>query len=217
MRRSTLALLLVLTALFPTRLAWSQTYAPFPQLDDVREWLWKNHPNAITGDSGVNAAIVVIDTNAHFVKGMAFRLADSELAVWQGAVARAISFQDDTVSKNLLGACADRASASRPAARPICVQDGARVQTIDGLRFLASRDVDVLKRDAASKRFGPDATNGAVVVATDTATFERYKSVGATSASLISFEGRRIRRRADGESVVITVLMLRATSKGPER
>ena len=88
---------------------------------------------------------------------------------------RAISFQYDAISKNLLVTCADRAAASPPATRPICVQDGARVQTIDGLR-----------------------------------------SVWATSANFVSFERRRIRRRADGQPVVITVVMLRGMSKGPE-
>jgi hypothetical protein len=215
MKRSTLLLSLLFTALLPLRPARSQATASFPELDELHGWLAQHQPNFATGDSGVNGAIIVIDTNAHYVKSIAFRLGASELASWQGAIARAIELQDDTVSTNLLAGCSDRALASPPVKRPTCVQDGARVQGFDHLQLLASRSVEVLKSEAAVKRFGPNAANGAVVATTEAVTFERFKSLGATSANFVSFEGRRIRRDSDGRPVVITVLMLRGTSKEP--
>jgi hypothetical protein len=215
MKRKTLVLVLsALAALVPLRPAQSQTTAPFPEIDELRAWLDDHHPSLTRGDSGVNAAVVVIDTSAHYVRSIVFRLGAGELPTWQGAVQRALSFQDDTVSRNLLAACVGSAPTNLPTTRPICVQDGARVHAVDYLRFLAGRDIDILKSDAALKRFGPDAAQGAVVVTTDTAAFERFKSLGATPANFVSFEGRRIRRPADGEPVVITVLMLSGTLKG---
>lgn len=125
-----------------------------------------------------------------------------------------LGLQDDTVSKNLVADCVSSRTQRPAATHAVCVLDGVRVRVVDGLRFLTSRDIDVLKGEAASKGFGPDAVNGAVLVTTDTAALGRFESLGATSANFVAFEGRRIRRRADGQPVVITVLMLRGTSKG---
>lgn len=206
----------LLAALLPLRAVIAQTEGSFPEMDVLRAWLQTHHPQLISGDSALNAAVVVVDTNGHYVKSTAFRLSASELEAWGGGVERNVSFQDDTVSKNLVDACI-KSRTERPPVNAVCILDGARVPAVDGLRFLASRDVEVLRGEAASKRFGPDAAKGAVLVTTDTIAAARFASVGATSANFVAFEGRRIRRRADGAPVVITILMLRGTSNGAER
>ena len=209
MTRTKLLFLLLLATLRPFRTAMSQTEAAFPDMDELRAWLKEHHPQIVSGESGlVNAAVIVIDTNAHYVRSIAYRLTAVELADMSGAATRGAGFEDDAVSKNLLNVCfAGGEKSTGP--RPICVLDGSRVPVIDALRFLATRDVDVLKSDAAVKRFGTDGVNGAVIAATDTAALARFKSVGATPENFMSFEERRIRRNADGLPVIITVLMLR--------
>jgi hypothetical protein len=215
MKTPRLLSLLLFAALVSSRGVMAQTAPTFPELDDLRAWLQAQHPSLIAGDSGLNAAVVVIDTTGRYVRSSAFRLEARALSDWGAGVAHSVSLQDDTLSKRLFTACFDGPREGPPSARPVCILDGARVRAVDGMRFLTSRDIDVLKGEAATSRFGPDAASGAVVVTTDSVALARFKSVGATPENFVSFEGRRIRRRADGQPVIITVLMLRGTPKPP--
>jgi hypothetical protein len=50
-----------------------------------------------------------------------------------------------------------------------------------------------------------------VIVTTDSSALGYYTRLGATPASFVQYLSQHIRRRADGQPVVITVLMLRGT------
>lgn len=208
MRLTQLAASLVVASALPIRTAVAQT-ASMPELDQTRAWLQVHQPRMISGDSGVNAAIVIVDTAAQYVRSTAFRLSAAELDALQAGVAKAVSLNGDTASTNLISACVRSKKDAPPAHPPICVLDSLRVQDIAGLRFFASRKLEVLKREDAIKRYGADASNGAVVVTTDVAALDRYTKLGAAPENFVSFQTHRTIRRADRASVVITVLMLR--------
>jgi hypothetical protein len=186
----------------------SQAQARFPEMDEVRAWIQEHQPKLATGDSGMNAAIIVIDTNAKYLKSVAFRLSERELATMD-PMTHAVTIQDDAAIKNILYSCVRTEKEGPAPTKPMCMLDGVRVAAIDNVRFMTGRDLQVMKADSAVRRFGPDAVHGAVLLATDTAALDRFKSLGVTPTNLVSFEGRRIRRRSDGAAVVITVLMVR--------
>lgn len=211
--RFSLALGLVVAALAAPRSLRAQNEAELPDIDTLREWLVAHHPHVVDGDSTENAALIVVDTGARYVKSIAFHLTANEVAEWSRAAVRGVLIQDDAALRDLRDGCFDDPAHPKSGPLPLCLLDGARVPSIDGLRFLASREVVVLKGDTASKRFGADGAHGAVIAKTDSAMLARYRSVGATPATFVAFEERRIRRRTDGAPVVITVLMLRSGSK----
>ncbi len=199
---------LAFIALLALAASESQAQARFPEMDEVRAWIQEHHPKLAAGDSGINAAIIVIDTNAKYVKSVAFRLSERELATMD-PMTHAVTIQDDTTIKQILYSCVRTENESPAPTKPMCMLDGVRVAAIDNVRFMAGRDLQVMKADSAARRFGPDAVHGAVLLATDTAALDRFKSLGVTPTNLVSFEGRRTRRRSDGAAVVITVLMVR--------
>lgn len=204
---SAVALLLVM---LPVRHASSQT-AEIPQMDVLRSWIQEHHPQVISGDSGMNIVVIVVDTNAKYVRSTALRLSATDLAMTQAGMAHAVMMQDDTTWGNRLWACARGAPERKATKRPICMLDGARVEDIDALHLLASSAVEVLQSEAAVKRYGSEATNGAVLVTTDIAAWSQYTRLGAAPANFVEYQTQRTRRRADGQPIVITVLMLRGS------
>jgi len=205
---STFALLFAL--LLPIRGAASQA-AELPSMDVIRGWIQEHHSQVISGDSGMNTVIIVVDTNAKYVRSIALRLSATDLATTQGGMMHAATMQDDSTWTNRLWACARGAPERKVVRRPLCILDSARVEVIDGLHLFTSRTVDVLQDTAAAKRYGSSAAYGAVIVTTDTAALGRYTRLGATAASFVLYQQQRIRRRADGQPLLITVVMLRGT------
>lgn len=205
--RNTVLLLLASAACVPFSIARSQTGAPMPEIDQIRAWMQEHHPALISGDSGINAAVIVVDTNAKYVRSLAFTLIGT--AMTSGGVETAAAMHDDSAWTSRLDACVRDRPEPQPNNPPLCILDGKHVKDIDHLRFFASSAVVVLKPDEAATRYGGDAKNGAVVVTTDAAALARYARLGVTADNFLSFVTRRIRRRADGASVTITVLMVR--------
>jgi hypothetical protein len=199
---------LVSTTLLTFATAESRGQAAFPEMAQVRAWVQEHQPKLAVGDSGINAAIIVIDTNAKYVRSLAFRLSARELATMD-PVSHAATIQDDTTIKNIIFSCVRVTKDSPAPAKPMCLMDSVRVESIDFVRFMTGRDLQVMKGDSATKRFGADAASGAFLLATNTPALERFKSLGVTPSNLVSFEGRRITRSSDGAPVVITILMLR--------
>ncbi len=208
MRPARLMVVLLLAIALPVRFAASQA-AEMPEMDVLRTWIQEHHPQVISGDSGMNTVIVVVDTNAKYINSTAFRLSAAELAMMQAGMAHAAMMQDDTMWTSRLWACARGAPERKAAKRPFCILDSVHVEDIDGLHLFASRSVDVLQGQAAARKYGSDAANGAVIVTTDTAALGQYRRLGATPANFVSYQMQRTRRRADGQPLVITVLMLR--------
>jgi len=200
----------LLLAMVPLRYARSQN-AEMPQMDVVRSWIQEHHPQVISGDSGMNTVLIVVDTNAKYVRSTALRLSAADLAMAHAGMTRAAMMQDDTTWGNRLWACARGAPERKATKRPICILDSARIEDIDALHLLASRAIEVLQAEAAAKQYGSEAANGAVVVATDTAALDQYTRLGATPANFVQYQTQRTRRRADGQPLVITVLMLRGS------
>jgi len=159
----------------------------------------------------MNTVVTVVDTNAKYVRSTALRLSATDLAMTQAGMAHAVMMQDDSTWGNRLWACARGAPERKATTRPICMLDGARVEDIDALHLLASSAVDVLQNEAAVRRYGSEATNGAVLVTTDIAAWSQYTRLGATPANFVEYQTQRTRRRADGQPIVITVLMLRGS------
>src|SRR4051812_34338606 len=109
------------TAMAPFHFAAAQK-AEMPELDEVREWLHAHQPRMISGDSGLNATIVIVDTNAKYVRSIAFALGPAELERANGGMMRAAGLQGDTASANLLWACQRTTTRATPTAdRPVCV------------------------------------------------------------------------------------------------
>lgn len=201
----------LLAVSLPWTIAASQTTAPMPELDVLRAWIGEHHPDVIVGGSGMNAVIVVVDTNAKYVRSSAFALSDTAMATMQGGIDLAVGMRHDTAWTNRVHACVRDKSESPASNPPICVLDDARVRDITAFQFFASSTMAVLQSDAATKRFGAEASNGAVLVTTNRSALARYTGVGATPENFLSFETRRPRLNAGGAQVFVTVLMLRTS------
>lgn len=209
LRRSSRRIFVLLSAtLLPLRYAAAQA-AEMPQMEVLRAWIQEHHPKVISGDSGMNTVVIVVDTNAKYVRSTALRLSAVDLAAMQAGMAHVVTMQDDTTWGNRLWACARGAPERKTTKRPMCILDSVRVEDIDALHLLASRAIDVLQNDAALKQYGSEAANGAVVVTTDTTALRQYTRLGATPANFVEYQTQRTRRRADGQPLLITVLMLR--------
>jgi hypothetical protein len=130
--------------LLPWRAAASQA-AELPSMDVLRAWIQEHHPQVISGDSGMNTVIIVVDTTAKYVRSTALRLSATELASTQAGMAHAVTMQDDTAWTNRLWACGRGAPERNAARRPLCILDSVRVDDIDGFHFLASRSVDMAR------------------------------------------------------------------------
>lgn len=203
----------VLLAGFALLLPWagaaSQTTAPMPELDVLRAWIAEHHPALSTGDTRLNAVIVVVDTNARYVRSSAFSLSDTAMVIMQGGIELAVDMRHDTAWTARVHACI-RDRSEPPATRPpLCLLDGTRVKDIENFRFFSSSAIVVLEGDVATKQFGAEASNGAVLVTTNRAALARYQALGVTSENLVSFVTRRPPLTADGAPGFLTVLMVR--------
>jgi hypothetical protein len=202
----------LLASAAPLAVATSQTVAPMPGLDEIRAWMHEHQPKLTSGDSGINAAIIVVDTSAKYVRSLAFALGDTAMMTMQQGVEVAVGMHHDTAWTNRVDACVRDGSEAPATNPPLCVLDGARVKNIDQLRFVASSAIVVVKNDEATKRYGREAKNGAVLVTTDTAALARYAHAGVTADNFLSFVTRRTRRAADGAPLLLAVLMVRSKS-----
>src|SRR5262245_15289933 len=60
--RAPRSMLAVSLAVLPVQVAASQR-AELPSMDVIRPWIQEHHPQMISGDSGLNSVIIVVDTN----------------------------------------------------------------------------------------------------------------------------------------------------------
>src|SRR3954469_12371164 len=84
----------------------------FPDLSALRTLIATHQPRLAAGDSGINASIIVIDTNAKYVRSVAFRLSDAEFAALD-PVGHAVVLQDDSTAHAILDACVHSAAERR--------------------------------------------------------------------------------------------------------
>ena len=97
----------------------SQAQTRFPEMDELRAWIEEHQPKLAAGDSGINAAIIVIDTAAKYVKSVAFRLSERELATMD-PMAHAATIQDDTTIKRILYSCMRSENEGPGPTKPMC-------------------------------------------------------------------------------------------------
>src|SRR5215471_7063016 len=58
------------------------------------------------------------------------------------------------------------AGKSQPTPRPLCLLDGARVDSFNGVQTLAMRQLETVTGTAATARYGADGANGVVIAST---------------------------------------------------
>lgn len=177
---------LLLVAMLPFTTAAAQSSAEMPSMDIVREWIAQHHANVFR-DTTENAVIIIVDTNAKYVKSVATRVDSAEVAAVDSGwtrVARLMATREGRLNDDTLWmSCWGKASTPPVSGQPICIVDGARVSGFDVLRQLGMRDLEIVRGAAASARYGADAANGVVVAKTNPTTVARLEGLGVTATN----------------------------------
>jgi hypothetical protein len=172
--------------------------------DQIREWIAAHHPK-VYEDSNLNGVIMVIDARGQYVKSVAAHLAPDETKAADEGFDRLRAFQEDST----LSTCFH--SPEKSESRLLCQLDGVVVPWIDILHSLSIRTFDSMKSQAATAKFGEAAKAGAVVVTTNTATFDRLKGLGFDASKIDGTMNLRLRAGIVGPGVTyVTVLYLKA-------
>ncbi|MEP6492037.1 MAG: hypothetical protein ABJF01_05135 [bacterium] len=146
MIRAKSTLFVLVAALLPLGSVAAQSSAPLPSMSAIRVLLAERHLN-VYSDTSVNAVIIIVDTNAKYVKGLATRLDAAEVAAADSGwarFARLIDTGDGRLQADTLWtSCEDRAPAEPFAGRPIYILDGVRVDKFESMRQLAIRSLEI--------------------------------------------------------------------------
>src|SRR4051794_8758584 len=145
-----------------------------PSVTQIHEWIRQRHPALVAGDSGLNAAIVVVDAQGKLVKSIAARLDTAEMAV---ADRRFSEMRSPADEGPLLTRCLT-APGPTERERPLCIVNGVRVPWIDAFQSLAIRERERLEGPVAVARFGPDAKAGVISATVNAAALARLRNLG---------------------------------------
>jgi hypothetical protein len=131
---------------------------------ELSAWIGRNHPNVIAGDVRVNAVLIVVDTNSHYVASVADSLPLEVAAAIDSMFASVGAHNEiDGMARELVAGRLRVPGAE--GAEPVYIVDGVRVSRVDSLSVNAIERIWLTKGAEAASKFGPDAaTRGAIVV-----------------------------------------------------
>jgi len=183
------------------------------EIDQIRQLIAAHHPQ-VYEDTALNTVVIVLNSNGTYARSFAARFDSAEVAATDFAFAqleelmsaRAGTRQVDT----LLSAACSTPSSQPAARRPLCILDGARVDSFNTLQTLAMHKFETLSGAAAIARYGGEAVNGAVVASTLATLLERYKGLGITATNIGSMQKNRVRAGVVGpRRLDITIVFLK--------
>jgi len=182
-------------------------------IDQIRQLIAAHHPK-VYEDTALNTVVIVLNSNGTYARSIAARFDTAEVAATDFGFAQIeelIAAREGTRKVDTLLSFGCSAHSSQPASRrPLCVLDGARVDSFNSLQTLAMRKLETLTGAAATTRYGDGAANGAVVGSTVATLLDRYKGLGITPANIGSIQKNRVRAGTVGpRRLDITIVFLK--------
>jgi hypothetical protein len=192
-------------------------------IDHIRQLIAAHHPQ-VYEDTALNTVVMVLNANGQYARSIAARFDSIEVAATDFRFAQLqdlIAAREGTrkVDTLLSSACSNplkllverKDRSAQPAdRRPLCILDGARVDSFNSLQTLAMHKLETLIGAAATTRYGDGAVNGVVVGSTVTSLLERYKGLGITAANIGSLQMNRVRAGVVGpRRLDITIVFLK--------
>jgi hypothetical protein len=182
-------------------------------IDQIRDWIAAHHPQ-VYNDTTVNTVLIVLNPNGTYAASIAARFDSAEVAATDFRFARLadiIAARQGARQVDTLLTYACSGEKTQPANRPLCILDGARVDSFNGVQTLAMHKLETVTGQAATARYGPDAANGVVIGSTTASLLERYRALGITAANMGSMQTNRVREGTVGpRRLDITIVFLKA-------
>jgi hypothetical protein len=182
-------------------------------IDQIRQWIAEHHPR-VYEDTALNTVVIVVNSKGDYVRSIAARFDSAEVAAADLRFAQLeelIAAREGRGHPDTLLSYGCSGSSTHAVKRPLCILDGARVDSFNSLQTLAVHRLEVVTGLAATTRYGNGATNGAVVGSTVPTLLERYKALGITAANFGSLQMNRVRSGTIGpRRLDITIVFLKA-------
>ena len=181
------------------------------EIDQIRQLIAAHHPQ-VYEDTAVNTVVIVVSSKGDYVRSIAARFDSTEVAA---ADLRFAQLEELIAAREGHGHADTLLSygcsgSSHAAKRPLCILDGARVDSFNSLQTLAMSKLETVTGTAAIGRYGDGAANGAVIGSTAATLLERYKGLGITAANLGSLQMNRVRAGVVGpRRLDITIVFLK--------
>jgi hypothetical protein len=182
-------------------------------IDQIRQLIAAHHPQ-VYEDTALNTVVIVLNPNGMYARSIAARFDTAEVAATDFDFAQLeelIAAREGNGKVDTLLSFGCSPHSTQPVSRrPLCILDGARVDSFNSLQTLTMRKLETLTGAAATTRYGDGAVNGAVVASTVATLLERYKGLGITATNIGSMQKNRVRAGVVGpRQLDITIVFLK--------